>query len=726
MDSTIQTWKTVYQKRGAMLLALLALLVMLLTLFAGGMIGLSNNGDYYRVMGAQNLEWLEADRAFLFEPDYAIVPAGETPQEQTADMVFSTERLDAYPSIHQLFVRVAVVCSYAIGAIGGTERVFSLAYLGVLYSVLYALLLWGLFASFRLRRVLADLFVKLAMIFVLCDVGYIAYFNSFYSEPVQILALLSMAVTLLRLSGGQKPVKWFGLFCLSAVGFGWSKFANLPLAVIAIVFVGIPLFCAARPGQKLKLAGIAAGGLAVLCAVLCILPAWMSWQTDYNAVFYGALKDEDGAAVSAYASELGLEDYISLAGTHSYISRVAGVRDAEPFRSRFQTGKLQVAGFYLRHPGYFWKKLTISVNSAGYIRPYYLGNHGDEAPRLTLSNRFSLWSQLRQRTGFDGWLLNFLVFAVAVLLVFGVCRRRGTGRMFPVCVSLMLAGLLAYALASPVVCNGEADLAKHMFSFVQIIDGLVLFDLAAAAYLVTDRAVRWRSVAAFAVLGCVLAWPLGELGIAYWQAQRTHSAPEPDSYVVLGERGGQAMIWRVTEAKNGVYTLLADTPVEAAPFSADNRNLWSESSLRAYLNGPFLEVFTEEERGMLAPTRNRFVLAEENEALAEDGDRDFYAFHTPRQAARGEEEAFGAYVEDTVFLPDLTTVCGVMNRGGKLPACWVETPYCPNGQMLRVVTWDGALSMRDAKDPYHVLPCITVTGEVSAGTGSRSDPFVLR
>ncbi|MCF0120234.1 MAG: hypothetical protein HUJ65_01235, partial [Oscillospiraceae bacterium] len=138
--------------------------------------------------------------------------------------------------------------------------------------------------------------------------------------------------------------------------------------------------------------------------------------------------------------------------------------------------------------------------------------------------------------------------------------------------------------------------------------------------------------------------------------------------------------------------------------------------------------FTDSEKSFLIEASNRFVLSEVNESLAADGNSDFYAFHTVNEASRGEGSAVGAYCEDTVFLPDLTTVCTLRAAGFILPETWCETPYFSNGEMVRTLAANGDIFMRDADEAYHVAPCITVSlseADIS-GQGSFSHPFELR
>lgn len=714
-----------YNKWGSLLLAGLALLILLTTLFGGETIGLSDNGDYARIMPAHHIAHFPQPHAFVFTPRFLIETQAGSTAARLKELLLSTAHLDFYPSIQHLFVRIAVVTAFLFGSLSGDGSVFSIGYLGVLYSVLYALVLWALFSAFRLRNIWADLAGKLAALIVLCDVGYSAYFNSFYSEPVQMIAFLAMAVCLLRVLTGGRPARAYLLFCLSAVLFGWSKFANIPVSALCVICVGVPLMVSGSARDRARLIPAAAASLAVLCAITVSVPAWMSRDTDYNAVFYGALKDVPEEAARAYADELGLADYADLAGTHAYLPNASAAIQTPEFQSAFHVSKVRMTMFYLRHSGYFLKKLTTSVNSAGFVRPYYLSNYDSSHPRLTLSGRFSLWSSLRQASAFDTWWLNLAVSVAAAALLCTLLRGRDHDKLWCACLLVMLVGTLAYDLASPILCNGEADLAKHLFSFVQVTDLLILFDLIAAIHLLGQKRARPLAAAALAVLCVMLLYPTGRQAVSALRAAKAHDAIEPGSYVALGSADGNALVWLVSETNDGSATLIAADPVSNSAFSAANSNLWTDSDLRAWLNGPFLQSFTAEELEHVLTTRNRFVLSESNHALTQDGSHPFFAFHTPRQAARGEDTAYAAYAEDTVRLPELSDVCGAMRLGCRISPCWLETPYDSNGQMVRILSPDGYLYMRDAEAAYGVVPCLTVSGEAISGSGSRSDPFRL-
>ena len=78
--------------------------------------------------------------------------------------------------------------------------------------------LLALFSSFRLPRVWADLGAKSLVLLVFCDVGYTAYFHSFYGEPLQTVGLLLMAAFGLRtVLRSESQGLNFLFFCLDCI-----------------------------------------------------------------------------------------------------------------------------------------------------------------------------------------------------------------------------------------------------------------------------------------------------------------------------------------------------------------------------------------------------------------------------------------------------------------------------------------------------------------------------
>jgi hypothetical protein len=136
-------------------------------------------------------------------------------------------------STQDLFVGAAVLLNKLISSDGVLDiRVLSaleiLAFLVVCYQVMRV--------AEPMLPLRWNIAIALALIFVLCDVGYASYFNSFYCEPSTFICLLAMVAIWLRLTGlagtGDRQFVLFGIF---AVLFVASKPQNVPAAVILSV-----------------------------------------------------------------------------------------------------------------------------------------------------------------------------------------------------------------------------------------------------------------------------------------------------------------------------------------------------------------------------------------------------------------------------------------------------------------------------------------------------------
>ena len=681
-------------------------------LYSGDGAGLSNNGDYTRIMKTNSLEFVAPlNVPYVYQAAFRMDLEGRS----AADLLFSLDGVDAYPSVHLLFIRASMGANLALNALTGAPvETYRVQVLGLFYLLCYAGLFLLLFRSFSLPKPGADLLIKLLILLVLCDEGYITYFNSLYSEPVQILALLALAVFALRAFTGRGRL-WVNIIFLflSCAVYGWAKFVNLPVGALCICALGPILLL--RAGRRAH-AALTAWGLVcvfILGAVYLSLPKWMDEETNYNAVFFGVLKDANSGEQAEYLDALGLPASMSGLSYSTYYSQrgVAG-RDEAGFDGAFSAvSKFDLLLFYLRHPGPLLSKLDVAVAHSGFIRPYYLSNLGENYPRLSFLNRFAAWSYLRGQLPFDTWLGNGLLVLAGCLALWRCLWVRGE-RKSAVTASLTiltLLGTLAYHLVMPIVTNGEADLAKHMFAFAQVIDLLVLFLLARLGYLLcrAERLCRPAPLLAGALAALVL--------LSLLAPSLLRQARLKGETVTLGAWEGTPIIWQVVAREGDAVTLLAAEPVASLPYSAGGADgfgssLWENSSLRYWLNGPFLEgAFSAEERALLEAEDHAVLLSAQDKALAQSGYNDFYAFHVPRYSDRAADLSYARSCRDAVRLPDISLLAGLSRSGRLTPApCWMDTPYYNNGSMLRILGPDGYFYMRDAALSYGVRPVITV------------------
>lgn len=703
-----------YEKRGALCLALAAALLMGLVLFAGGGAGLSDNGDFRRIMSANHLV-LDGSASFVYEDSFRMDFDGPVTPGVVGELLFSPAGVESYPSIHVAFVRLSLLGNLALNPLLGlAPNAYHIQVLGMLYLLCYAFLLYLLFRSFALPSLWADLAVKAVFLFVLCDEGYITYFNSLYSEPVQILGLVAMAVFALRcLTGRGRLAVNAACYFLGCLLYGWSKFVNIPAAILCILGLGAVLLLRQEGRARVLTALCGAACAALLAVVYLALPGWMSYETNYNAVFYGVVKDAAPAQQEEYLTELGLPvEMAELADSNYYMERTAAFHANEEYQAAFaRISKTDLLAFYCKHPLLYLKKLDAAMAHSGFIRPYYLSNLDDTHPRLTFAGRFGGWSWLRGQLPVNTWLFSGIVLAAGCLCLWRLIARGG-GRRPGLQAGALLTALLGtvfYQFGIPIIANGEGDLAKHMFAFAQLIDLLLLFLLVRLAAAVC-RAPRLRAPAPILAGSLAAALCLSLAAPAAWRGVHAMSRGV-GGHVELGSWQGRPLVWEIAAVDDEAVTLLAVDPVDRRAFSADNSSRWADSSLREWLNGEFLEnAFTQEQRALILSREHRVLLSGADKALATSGYNDFFSFHVPAYSDRGMDAAVAETTTDAVRLPDIHLLAQLSRRGllGGAP-CWMDTPYYNNGSMVRILGRDGYFYMRDAGETWGVRPVLVLS-----------------
>ena len=100
--------EALWRRWGSLLLTLAAFATTAATLFAGDGIGLSDNGDFYRVMTASSLEQAVEDRSFRYVDTFRIRLEEDSALGNLSRILFSPEGVADYPSIQLLPVRLSV------------------------------------------------------------------------------------------------------------------------------------------------------------------------------------------------------------------------------------------------------------------------------------------------------------------------------------------------------------------------------------------------------------------------------------------------------------------------------------------------------------------------------------------------------------------------------------------------------------------------------------------
>ena len=451
-------------------------------LFAPPRVGLADNGDFLKVMDPAGLGYttdVYEERYWQWTlPNFAIVEPGPFPGE--------------YRTSETLLAKAAVAGSRLLSS----SRLFDIRAMGIVHSVLFLAFLGLLGVAVADLGLGARLLALGLSVFCFTDVGYVAPFNSFYSQTASLLfLLLTLATAAIAIRRGKLD----GWLLLAYFGFAALFVCSKPQESIQgplLALLGLRLSGVRGRGAWRRLAGVAA---ASLCAIsfwyYAVIPRRTISEVGlYHTVFMELLpaSREPGRDLSDLGLDPGLARF---SGVTAYEKNTPLADPA--FRAAFfaRIGYGGVLRFYLARPGRFMQRLRLAGQRAFQLRPGNLANFDRQSgfPPGTLSRRFDAWSAVRARLGGAGGLLwVVLLLAFNGVAAFRLLPRTERGRL----VRDVLAIVSLMAAVEFLVCSLAdylGDVSRHLYVFQAMCDLLLIADLVWLAQIVGGGASRVAS-----------------------------------------------------------------------------------------------------------------------------------------------------------------------------------------------------------------------------------------
>lgn len=443
-----------------------AAVIFIVLLFTGSFIGVADNGDFLRIMGSIGLNYF--NEAESYDERFFKFAHAEFAYDSFFRGFYVTSQL------------ILVLLARTIALIFNSSY-FDVRFLGALYALLLMTASCLLIAFYKKRGVAITTALIVLLLVMFHDVGYLAYFNSLYGEPVSFIFMLLMLALGLTLSAKQQPSrKLLLLFVIASLFLICSKTQNAPLGA---VFALLTWRFAALHKQDLswkRLALACSAALIIISAVMYLLaPKDFKQINLYQTVFFGILNGS--STVEQDLQELGLPGHLSvLAGTNYFQSDTVIKQNDPSLQGDFyeRMSHMDVLLFYVKHPDRLWERMSYAAEHSMNIRPYYLGTYelAEGKPPGAVTMQYSFWSEFKRSV-----LPNQLWFIIAIyVLYFGVLlyewlRNRELGNRIGLELFAVVGLIGAFGFLIPIVGDGLADLSKHLFMFN------VAFDMMLAA-----------------------------------------------------------------------------------------------------------------------------------------------------------------------------------------------------------------------------------------------------
>jgi hypothetical protein len=430
--------------------------------------GIADNGDFLRIMRSVGLDYLDPSMSYedkyfgYFIREFKLVPLG----------------IGGYASTQVVLVLIATLLNKLLYS----STVFDIRFMAVVYTALLCTAFYFFLRYNKMRSIWFNLVLAALLFFIFTDIGYIGYFNTLFGEPVSyVFLLLTTALGIALIRREQLSLTMLILFYVCIIFLVGSKVQNAPIGVLAALFSLRYLNFSPDRSWRRTVIGFSIFFLLGSMTLYLFAPKQLKEINLYQTVFYGVLKDSPTPEQDL--KELGLPQELAVLANTNFFTPNTPIPQRDPILyEKFynQMNHAKIAVFYLKHPGRLLDKLEIAAKNGMTIRPYYLGTYekAEGKPRGAVSDKFGLWSEWKWT-----WLPNTFWFVfVFYLLYYAVLvweYIRADSLRQKVFVELFgligLIGIVSFLI--PIIGDGEADLAKHLFLFN------VCFDMMLAASL---------------------------------------------------------------------------------------------------------------------------------------------------------------------------------------------------------------------------------------------------
>lgn len=422
-------------------------------LFTPPLIGLADSSDFERILPRRGLAHVSTEYEkkyfFYFNSKYRIIPPWEGPEW--------------YKTSTSLLITPARWFSITIGH----DQFFDIRILAAIHTLIYLFGLWLILVGTRSLRISLRVILSVLLIIIFTDVGYVAYFNSFYSE-VTALTFLAVGIgssLMLIFCTSSNALILLGYFLATSMVVT-SKPQYVPLAPAFALF-GIYLSKYMRQSWRYWLSG----GLAVS---LCCLALWYYRQSPKSIVvdsaYIGIFTDllPNSRSPQKDLAELGLNpDYAVFSGTTPYQSD-SPLKTDHQFQSEFfaRITSHTLPLFYLTHPDRLYRLCVRGVKHSFSTRVRRLGYYEAHSGKPRYAHPFGIWSVARESVFPRSILFLAFFFATAIgVIVLFIKAASTTSRGIYLLYLLLMFIAVSQFFVAVIVGGGEPDLEKHLFMF---------------------------------------------------------------------------------------------------------------------------------------------------------------------------------------------------------------------------------------------------------------------
>lgn len=425
-------------------------------------IGLADQGDYARLLGpfhlgpvaqtAEDRYYRYLNRTYQHDPNFKL-PGWE---------MYSTQ---------DVFVGAAMVLNQWISKDGLFDiRVLSFFEILAFVAVCY----WLLRVTCPLISGWMRVSMCTALVLIFCDVGYVSYFDSFYSEPATYIFLLAlMAAWLNIIANGGGGAKDACIFVLCVFLFIAAK----PQNVAAGVILGLYMLRFRSLIQPRWLApALSVFILAASFIVYWTVPRLVRLAQIYNVVFMDMLPQSEDPA--AELRSLGLDAaYAKYSGSGAFAPSTGFWNPSFRDELERRVNRFTIIRQYGTHPAKLLRYVRAVLPRGSSLRAEGVGNFERSAgrPPFARAESFALWSHFHERylARWSSGVLIGLMLSAPFAGWIAASARSTRERLLAECFGML--ALSAVAVFFTTILGDAHDIVKHLHLYNLLTDICLVF-----------------------------------------------------------------------------------------------------------------------------------------------------------------------------------------------------------------------------------------------------------
>lgn len=428
-----------------------AALIMVYALILPPVIGLADNGDFYRAMDGMGIYKLDR-----FQEDQYLNYAGT----KFGVYKYYNENGSRLISSQQIFIGAALLLDRIVT---GEDQLFDIRFLGILLIVYACISIYLLLDYVTYGRSVKEGWVLSAVcVFMFADTGYTAYFNSFFPEGLVYVSFLGAMSCALLITQKRYPFQWmFPVFAVNSMVMITAKQQNAAAAPVLLLICLIMAGFAGKSRKSDRILALSGGGILLLCGIFAaaVFPQSHMKMDQYHAMIRGVMRESENPEEAL--SFFGMNPQYSILNETNSFERYLPV-DAEDeiledgFYDKYDF--VSICAYYLSHPDTLLRALTDAVQEAYIISPDILGNY-DRSEGKMPGERTSFF---KGYSTFKRHAVPATVGFVIIWILLAALNRKDREKLM-ILLCMILIGLMQIGIS--VVGSGGTDLPKRVFLY---------------------------------------------------------------------------------------------------------------------------------------------------------------------------------------------------------------------------------------------------------------------